>query len=53
MEREGQIRDLVNIIHSDMARILIQQDDLDKRFRKLEMERNALERELEALNKHE
>lgn len=35
--------------HREMARVLIQQEDLDKQFRRLEMQRNALEQELAAL----
>lgn len=39
----------IEAVHNEMARVLIQQDDLDHKFRQLEYQRNALERELEAL----
>lgn len=40
----------IESVQTEMARVLIQQDDLDNKFRKLEYQRNALERELEALD---
>ena len=40
----------IESVQTEMARVLIQQDQLDNVFRKLEYQRNALERELEALD---